>query len=177
MIRKEYENVLLFMGILSVRGFPASLRRRLEEEFGPIDIVTEPFPFDYTDYYVPEMGEGIIRFFISFRTLVSPDSLACIKERTNEIEREWMKESGRSVNLDPGTLSEASVILATTKNRAHRIAIGRSLYAELTLIYQNRHFESFPWTYADYCSEEVQKVLYGLRNRYKELRKLAKNTT
>ena len=81
MTKKEYEKVLLFMGILSVRGFPDALRKRLEEEFGPVDMITEPFPFDYTDYYVQEMGEGIERFFVSFHSLVFPDDLALIKER------------------------------------------------------------------------------------------------
>ena len=175
MTKREYEKVLLFMGILSVRGFPDALRKRLEEEFGPVDIITEPFPFDYTDYYVQEMGEGIERFFVSFHSLVFPDDLALIKERTNSIEEEWMADGGRSVNLDPGLLSYSSVILATTKNRAHRIAIGRSLYAELTLMYQGGSFVSFPWTYADYRSKKVEKELLRLRDRYKELRKLAEN--
>ena len=174
MIARGYDDELLFMGILSVRGFPEALRDVLEREFGPIDAVTEPFPFDYTDYYVPEMGEGIERFFISFSKLVQPDTLALIKERTNEIEGEWAEDGRRPINLDPGLLSLSSIVLATTKNRSHRIAIGRSLYAELTLIYQNRHFEALPWTYADYRSEEVQEVLLRLRDRYKQLSRLAK---
>ena len=57
---------MLFMGVLSVRGFPESVKRRLEALYGPISIITEPIPFDFTDYYVPEMGEGIERFFIAF---------------------------------------------------------------------------------------------------------------
>ena len=174
MIARGYDDELLFMGILSVRGFPSLLQERLEASFGPVDIITEPFPFTFTDYYVPEMGEGIERFFISFSNLVQPDTLAMIKERTNEIEAEWADDGRRSVNLDPGLLSLSSVVLATTKNRSHRIAIGRSLYAELTLIYQNRHFEALPWTYADYRSEEVQEVLLRLRDRYKQLSRLAK---
>ena len=172
---RGYDNELLFMGIFSVRGFPSSLRDRLESEFGPVDIITDPFPFTFTDYYVPEMGEGIERFFISFSKLVQPDTLALIKERTNEIEAEWADDGRRSVNLDPGLLSLSSVVLATTKNRSHRIAIGRSLYAELTLIYQDRHFEALPWTYADYRSEQVQEVLLSFRSRYKELMRLAKD--
>ena len=172
---RGYDNELLFMGILSVRGFPSSLRDRLESEFGPVDIITDSFPFTFTDYYVPEMGEGIERFFISFSKLVQPDTLALIKERTNEIEAEWADDGRRSVNLDPGLLSLSSVVLATTKNRSHRIAIGRSLYAELTLIYQDRHFEALPWTYADYRSEQVQEVLLSFRSRYKELMRLAKD--
>lgn len=174
MIARGYDDELLFMGILSVRGFPSLLQERLEASFGPVDIITEPFPFTFTDYYVPEMGEGIERFFISFSDLVQPDSLAMIKERTNEIEAEWAEDGRRSINLDPGILSLSSIVLATTKNRSHRIAIGRSLYAELTLIYQNRHFEALPWTYADYRSEEVQEVLLRLRDRYKQLSRLAR---
>lgn len=174
MIARGYDDELLFMGILSVRGFPSLLQERLEASFGPVDIITEPFPFTFTDYYVPEMGEGIERFFISFSNLVQPDTLALIKERTNEIEGEWAEDGRRSINLDPGLLSLSSIVLATTKNRSHRIAIGRSLYAELTLIYQNRHFEALPWTYADYRSEEVQEVLLRLRDRYKQLSRLAK---
>ena len=176
MIAREYDKAMLFMGVLSTRGFPESLVNKLETLYGPILIKSTPFPFDFTDYYVPEMGEGIERFFISFRNLVSPDTLASIKEKTNEIEKAWADDGKRRINLDPGLLSESSIILATTKNRAHRIAIGLSLYAELTLVYQNRHYVSFPWTYADYRSERVQNVLYNLRNRYKEIRKLAKTT-
>ena len=168
----EYNPVLLFMGILSVRGFPDVLKAELENVFGPIDIITEPFSFDFTDYYVPEMGEGIERFFISFSNLVSPDSLSFIKETTNGIEARFAEEGKRKINLDPGLLSESSVILATTKNRAHRIAIGRNLYAELTLVYQNKRYRAFDWTYADYRSEKVQDELKKLRTRYKELRKL-----
>lgn len=89
MEEKEYENVLLFTGVLTTRGFPESLRKALDEEFGPIDIVSPSIPFSFTDYYVPEMGEGIERFFISFRNLVSPDSLKDAKLFTNRLEKEW----------------------------------------------------------------------------------------
>ena len=115
---------MLFMGVLSVIGLPDDLRSRLESLFGPISVITDPFPFDFTDYYVPEMGEGIERFFISFSNLVSPDSLASIKTATNSIEEEYSDNGNRKINLDPGLLSLENAILATTKNRSHRIAIG-----------------------------------------------------
>ncbi|MDY5930603.1 MAG: DUF4416 family protein [Candidatus Ornithospirochaeta sp.] len=171
MEKRDYDNAMLFMGVLSVKGFPDALRKRLEEEFGPILSISEPFPFSFTDYYVPEMGEGIERFFISFSTLISPDRLAYIKTVTNGIEAEWAEDGGRRINLDPGTLTESNVVLATTKNRAHRIAIGLDLYGEVTLMYQNHGFRSFDWTYADYRSERVQKVLMDFRKSYLGLRK------
>lgn len=171
MKERQYDKVMLFMGVLSVKGFPFELRKRLEEKFGEIEIISNPFPFSFTDYYVPEMGEGIERFFIAFRNLIGPDELGEAKKFTNALETEWEEEGLRKINLDPGTLSEANIILATTKNRAHRIAIGGNLFAELTLIYQNHGFQSFPWTYADYRSEGVQKTLLEFRSAFLALRK------
>ena len=156
---KPYDDVMLFMGVLSVKGFPQTLRESLEKNFGPIKTISDPFPFSFTDYYVPEMGEGIERFFISFSNLVSPDSLADIKVITNEIEKEYEEDGGRKINLDPGTLS------------SHRIAIGQNLYAELTLMYKNHEYVSFPWTYSDYKSERVQNTLLEFRKEYLLMRK------
>ena len=174
MITKPYDKVMLFMGVLSVRGFPDSVRSRLESLYGPISVITPSIPFDFTDYYVPEMGEGIERFFIAFDNLIPPDSLADVKTATDALELEEAEEGRRKINLDPGLITEGNVILATTKNRSHRIAIGRSLYAEVTLIYHSHGFETFPWTYADYRSERVQNELLALRKRYLSLRKLTK---
>lgn len=171
MQERDYDKVMLFMGVLSVKGFPEEMKTKLEEKFGPIELMSEPFPFSFTDYYVPEMGEGIQRFFLAFSRLITPDELADAKKFTNLLESEWEEEGGRKINLDPGTLSEANIVLATTKNRAHRIAIGQKLFAELTLMYQNHGFVSFPWTYADYRSEEVQKTLLEFRTRFLHLRK------
>ena len=63
-------------------------------------------------------------------------------------------------------MSIGNIVLATTKNRAHRIAIGNRLYAELTLMYHHKGYESFPWTYADYKSNEVQDILLEMRRIY-----------
>ena len=87
---------------------------------------------------------------------------------TNE---EYEEDGGRKINLDPGTLSESNIILATTKNRSHRIAIGQNLYAELTLMYKNHEYVSFPWTYSDYKSERVQNTLLEFRKEYLLMRK------
>ena len=162
---------MLFMGILSSRGFPSTLRERLESLFGPVDMVSDRIPFTFTDYYNAEMGNGIVRFLISFRRLIPPDHLAEVKTETNLIEAEYAEDGKRRVNLDPGLITESSIILATTKNRAHRIAIGMSMYAEVTLVYHRNGFEAFPWTYQDYRSPEIQEVLREMRKRYLMFRK------
>lgn len=171
MEKRSYDKSLLMMGVLSVKGLPLLLKERLEQEFGPVAIITEPIDFSFTDYYVPEMGEGIERFFLAFENLVSPDELAKIKTVTNELELEWAEEGERKINLDPGLISEANLILATTKNRSHRIPIGMSLYAEVTLIYHKKGWQSFPWSYADYKSEGIQEHMSNFRKFYLEKRR------
>ena len=176
MVEREYEPVLLFMGIMSTRGLPETMKERLEGRFGRISWISPSLPFDFTDYYVPEMGNGIERFFISFERLISPDELSSAKTFTNALELEYAEEGMRKINLDPGTISEGNIILATTKNRAHRIAIGQHLYAEVTLMYHHKGFEAFPWTYADYRSEKVQEFLIKMRKDYFSLlRKMKEN--
>ena len=170
---KPYEKSLLMMGVLSVKGLPSLLCERLEKEFGKIAMTTSPIPFDFTDYYVSEMGEGIERFFLAFDTLVSPDCLAQVKRLTKEIEMEWAENGKRRINLDPGLISESNLILATTKNRGHRIPIGLSLYGEVTLIYHKKGWQSFEWTYSDYRSGLVQRVMTEFRGLYLEARRAA----
>ena len=41
----------------------AAARDRLEKEFGHIEWTSPEFPFDITEYYVPEMGAPIYRLF------------------------------------------------------------------------------------------------------------------
>lgn len=166
MKERRYEKVLLFSGVLSSIGFPDAVKRDLEMRFGEISYISRAIPFTFTDYYDEEMGTPIERFFICFSDLVEPDSLCDAKLFTNALEEKYSIDGKRKINLDPGTMSIGNIILATTKNRAHRIAIGKNLYAEVTLMYHHKGYESFSWTYADYRSMEVQDILLDMRRLY-----------
>ena len=51
--------VNLFVGMLSYdENLFQSVERRLEEEFGPVDLTSDVIPFNFTDHYEKEM-EGI----------------------------------------------------------------------------------------------------------------------
>ncbi len=171
MEERKYEPSLLFCGVLTSRGFPSSLKEELEERWGRIVYTSPDFDFNYTDYYIDEMGEGIKRFFLAFERLVMPDCLAQAKLFSNEIEKRYSEDGKRKINLDPGLMGISNIILATTKNRAHRIAIGHNLYAEVTLIYHRSGYESFSWTYSDYKDKKIQNELMKIREIYKKLRK------
>jgi hypothetical protein len=140
--------------------------QRLAEHFGPADYVSVLLPFDHTRYYEPEFGPGLQRFFIAFAQLIDPGRLAEIKALTNALETEWRVEGRRQINLDPGYVSGAKLVLATTKNQAHRIYLGQGIYAEVTLIYRERDFRPLPWTYPDYASEAYRQVMREVRAHY-----------
>ncbi|MGB4571347.1 MAG: DUF4416 family protein [Rectinemataceae bacterium] len=131
----------------------------LEALFGPVVFRTEPEDFTWTDYYVPEMGTGIRRFYLAFGTLVDPSRLAEFKLATNGIEENLATGGPRRVNLDPGLLAPGRFVLATTKDRAHRIALASGIFCELTLIYEKGAFHSLPWTYPDWASAPCREML------------------
>ncbi|MCK5156994.1 MAG: DUF4416 family protein, partial [Spirochaetales bacterium] len=104
--------------------------------------------------------------FLTFNQLVEPDRLAEIKELTNLIEEEFRSGNKRRVNLDPGILSETRFILATTKDRGHRVPLKNGIYGEVTLIYMNKEFKPLPWTYADFCDPVYRNLLKEIRKLY-----------
>jgi hypothetical protein len=139
---------------------------RLSALYGPPDYISEQMPFDYTDYYHPEMGEKLVRRFLSMERLIRPETLPDIKLATNEIENETARDHHRLVNIDPGYLSQAHLILATGKGYTHRPYLRDGIYADLTLIYQGKKFVALPWTYPDYADEKQLAMLSAIRSRY-----------
>ncbi|MBW2590515.1 MAG: DUF4416 family protein [Deltaproteobacteria bacterium] len=138
----------------------------LIEVFGSIDMVSPWFPFDYTDYYESEMNAPLFRRMLAFKELIKQSSLADIKNITNEIESNYSKEEKRLVNIDPGYMLQERFVLATGKNFAHRIYIGKKIYADLTLIFTKGEFKKLPWTYPDYSDKNMLSFLRQVRNKY-----------
>ncbi len=54
-------------------------------------------------------------------------------------------------------------MLATTKDHAHRIYLGRGIYAEVTLTFLKGAFEPMPWTYPDYRTEAYRRFFEQVR--------------
>jgi hypothetical protein len=157
----------LIMGVLTSRPeTQPDVKLRLANLFGPIERETTPVPFLFTDYYNKEMGVPIQRLFLVFGELVDPSRLSWIKLQTNLIEEAFMEDGQRKVNLDPGILSADNLILATTKDRSHRIPLADGIFGEVTLIYTNGAYQSLPWTYADYKSEDFRVLFKEFRTDY-----------
>jgi hypothetical protein len=164
---KTAEPARLIVGALT--AFPeawTTARARLLELFGEIDLEAGPLDFNFTDYYREEMGAGLRRHFVSFPRLVAQDEIARIKHLTNELERELARPEWpvqRPVNLDPGYLTLGKLVLGTTKDQAHRIAVGPDIYAEVTLRCSGGRFVPQTWTYADYRTEAYHQFFAQVR--------------
>lgn len=154
----------MFMGD---QELAAPVVERLVARFGPVDLVSPWWPFDFTDYYADEMGASLFRRMLAFQEWVDQGILAEIKVATNAIEADMAGVDGsRNVNIDPGYLLPERFVLATGKNFTHRIYIGEGIYADLTLIYQRGRFHSLPWTYPDYADSRIQSFLIQVRKKY-----------
>jgi hypothetical protein len=138
----------------------------LGERYGKVDFTSDMIPFDFTDYYAPEMGEGLFRRFITFRSLIPREQLVRIKRETNEMEEQFSVGGKRRVNIDPGYMCAEHLILATTKGYTHRPYLGEGIHADLTLIYREGQFRPLEWTYPDYASSQVREILQEVRTRY-----------
>ena len=136
------------------------------KDLGAIDYKSPLIPFDYTDYYKEELGIALKRKFVSFRKAISPEKIAKIKLLTNSIEETLAMDKKRQINIDPGYISDAKFILATTKDYFHRIYLNHGIYAEITLKWRKGGFEPFEWTYPDYRSRVYIDILNAIRNNY-----------
>jgi hypothetical protein len=167
---KEPQHVKLIAGLIAASGevLDAAIER-LTMCYGTIDVRSERVPFTFTGYYADEMGAHLVRQWISFAQLVAPDRLAEIKRETNRLEETFVTGGGRRVNIDPGYLTQANLILASTKDFSHRIALAYGIYGEVTLIYKKgKGFTALPWTYPDYQSAPATAFLLEARRRYQE---------
>ncbi|MHC4337369.1 MAG: DUF4416 family protein [Planctomycetota bacterium] len=145
----------LIIGILAAdRQCLHAAVEAIDAKFGKVDLESDAWPFDKTDYYKDETGENILRQFVSTERLIAPALLAKIKHRTNKLEQKLAAKLAlplpRPVNLDPGIIEPSKLILATTKNYSHRIYIGKKMYAEVTLIFDKASWRPLDYTYPDY---------------------------
>jgi hypothetical protein len=138
----------------------------LRRHFKGIDYESPIIPFNYTDYYQKEFGIGLKKKFISFTKLIPSQQLAAVKVLTNKIETKLSQKNCRKINIDPGYLTLAKLVLASTKDYSHRIHLDKGIFAEVTLVYQKNGFQPREWTYPDYRTAEYSRVFLEIRKLY-----------
>lgn len=145
-------NAIIVWGvILADLDLVQEVKKELYPEFGAIILTGPVIPFDFTNYYEKEMGKNLKRHWFATEKIIALDKLIDLKKYAIKIEGKFTgQEKKRRINLDPGLLTLANFVLASTKNYSHRIYLGDGIFAEVTLIYRNRSFQALDWTYPDY---------------------------
>jgi hypothetical protein len=139
----------------------------LSSVLGEIDGRSETVSWTASNFYEKEMGPGLLRRFVACADLRSPQDMAAIKLRTQQIEDTYRTaNSNRRINLDPGYLDAYKVVLASTKNASQRIYLNSGIYAEATLLYYDGAFHGLEYTYRDYLWPDTLAFLTQLRARY-----------
>jgi len=166
---KKHPPVKLVVGMISGRKplFHA-VQRELVAQFGPVDYTSALMAWEFTDYYFRELGENLRRKFIAFQGLIDPLRLAEVKLFTNSLEGRFSEGGKRKINLDPGYVDGAKFVLATTKDRDHRIYVGQGIFAEVTLHFRGKSFRAWEWTYPDYATPEYIAFFNQIRALYRE---------
>jgi hypothetical protein len=168
---RSHSPVKLIVGIIAAApDLLAVVHQRLAGRFGRVDFASDVLPFDYTTYYETEMGKDLKRQFVSFESLIPAEELASAKCFSNGVECKFAKgdSAPRQVNLDPGYISAAKLVLASTKDHAHRIYLQDGIYAEITLKFYRKTFQPWEWTYPDYRTSTYIDIFNHIRHIYME---------
>ncbi len=135
--------------------------------WGPVALVSQRFDFLETDYYQSTMGTGQRLQIFALADAIDPGQLSQWKRQTGDWEAEYAQAAGhaepRPLNLDPGYLTLAKFVLASTKDHSHRIYLGQGIFAEVTLFFRSGRWQAHPWTYPNYRREDYQDFLTRCR--------------
>jgi hypothetical protein len=170
--RSEFKAVKYFCGLIFSRAEAAeSAIARLQELIAADDDRSAVVPFAATDYYRAEMGEPLFRQFVSFGEWQNPQRLAELKIAAMGLEERLSAGGKRTVNLDPGYLSDANVIIATAKNQYHRVPLRDGIYAHMEYTLKDGRINFLPWTYPDFKTGAYIDFFTHLLEAYRRQRK------
>jgi len=140
------------------------------EMIGKVERSFGPFPFNSTGYYGKEMGENLVRYWLSADGLHDAAGLVALKHRAARVEDRFRRDAsdggGRRANVDPGYLTAAKLVLSTHKNFSHRIYLGEGVFAEVTLSFSRNRIIHHQWTYPDFRAGLYDQSLKRIRDDY-----------
>lgn len=161
---KQIEKAKLFVGVMYPKG--TNLKEVLSElikKYGIVSIESEEIPFTFTNYYAHEMGEKIIKKFFVFKKLIDRSKIGAVKIFTNKLEDERIIDGKRTFNLDPGYVNKTQLVLASAKENANKICLGKGMFAHLTYTYSNKQWMPAERCFPDFKSENVKKFFQMVR--------------
>lgn len=146
----------------------------IEKKLGRVAFETIEIPCSKPEIYREEMGDTLLRRFYSFERETPREALVELKHVCHKIEPLFADNVDdfcfRTVNIDPGIVTPASVIMASHKEYNHSVYLRDGVFAELTLVHARGRFVRLPWTDMDFCHEEAIGFFDRVRSSF-EIRK------
>ena len=133
----------------------------LAKIWGIPELISDPVPFDKTSYY-DDISPNLTRIFLCFPGLVNAGGLADWKHEAINIEA-MSRQPVRAVNIDPGYIDGARLILASTIDHTHRIYLRDGIFAEVTMRYRFKKWAAFDYTFPDFASGAYDEFLLAAR--------------
>ncbi len=155
------------VALLVPRGDPKIYERArllLAGSWGEPERVSARMPFVWTNYY-EDISPELDRIFFSYPGLYPMSKLPDWKIESCRLERKTGER--RRVNLDPGTIDGARLLLASTKGQAHRVYLRDGIFCEVTLCRRKGRWENFFYTFPDFKSGLYDSWLELVREDWK----------
>ncbi|TWT68995.1 DUF4416 family protein [Crateriforma conspicua] len=144
----------------------------LVQRWGPVCETSQPLAFEAGGFYTPTMGDGLVKQVVAFDGFADPAGLAPWKTATNRWESELAEridaDVPRPINLDVGYITQAKWVLATVKDRDHRMYLRDGIFAEVTLNYVGRRWVHHRWTYPSYRTDPIADFAMRCRDRLRD---------
>ena len=151
--------ILIVSVIYSSLDALADALQALERRFGRVQYETMEIECAVAKTYLEEMGDNLMRRFFSFERLISRAALPEVKAQCAKIEAQYSDQVDdflfRTVNIDPGVLCEANLVIAGYRDLKHRVYLRDEVYAETCLIYNRDHWARLPWTSPEFYDDEA----------------------
>jgi hypothetical protein len=166
-------------GLLYPKDGPEWRARALEglvRILGAVERESDSFAFSHTDYY-RDISPELSRCFFSFVGLSHPRLVRWKKAAValESLSGEGSTGGTRRINVDPGYVDGARLVLASTKDNAQRIYLADGIFAEVTLCRRKSGWEALPYTFPDFASGIYDPFLEAVRQDWRRDIRVTKN--
>ena len=138
------------------------VKKELSAVLGQIDFETETFDTSGLSSAYGLVVRRSLRF-LSFLRQVGRDELVDIKKKTLNIEINHQHEGRPLVELDPGYVSEYTVVRTALTEDFHRIYLYHGVFAEVLYFTERLSFQPMPHTPNYYRRKDILTVFNDLK--------------
>lgn len=146
-------NKLLFGIMYNDKEKYNQVLNELTKKYGELEKTGKEYDFTkFTNYYEKEMGKNITKILIFFKKTIKETDLIEIKNHITELEKKYFINNKRTVNIDPGYISDKRIVLASYKQKDFKKDLGQGVYAHEIISFKNGNKITYWHTFSDYIN-------------------------